>query len=149
MTKYSKKCVQGSTKKGWRAADTKHKLLTIETKDLMMLAYFTSLFYGKWKADIQGFSYLNLIIGPKPDYNEQFRFWCCSMTELTATSPDCVSGSKKGRYVYWKTRERADKIWRSSKVVNFTTNWITYLSTTSHSLLGYFTTFSTVQLILL
>lgn len=144
MTKYSKKSVQGSTKNGWWAADTKYKLLTIEMEDLMMLAYFTCLFYGKGKEDIQGFSSLNLTIRSKPSSNEQFRFWHCNVTALTVTSPNCISCPKIGRYVYWKTRGRANKIWRSSKAVNFTTNWINYLSTTSHSLLGYLTTLSTV-----
>lgn len=111
-----------------------------------MLAYFTCLLYGRWKEDIQGSSSLNLTIGSsQTGSNEQFRFWCCGMTELIVTSPDCISRSKIGRYVYWKTRGRADKIWRSGKAFNFTTNWITCLSTTSHSLLGYCTTFSTVQ----
>jgi len=121
-------------KKGWRAADTKRKLLTIEMEGLMMLAYFTCLFYGKWKEDIQGFSSLNLTIGSKPGSIEQFRFWSCNMTGLNETSPDCISRSKIGRYVYWQTRGRADKIWRPSKAANFTTNWLTYLSTTFHSL---------------
>jgi hypothetical protein len=133
--------VQGSTNKGWRAADTKHKLLTIELEGLMMLAYFTCLCYGKWKEDIQGFSFLKPTIGSKSGSNERFRFWCISKTELTETTPDCISRSKIGRCVYWKTRGSADKIWRFSKAVNFTTNWITFLSITSHSLLGYLTNF--------
>ena len=64
------KRVQGSTEKDWRAADTMHKLSTIEMKDLMILAHFTCLFYGKWKEDIQGFSSLNLIIGSQPGSKE-------------------------------------------------------------------------------